>query len=411
MLQGFLKRLIRVGDLTVRLPNGQALTYGDGAGPKISVTITSWSAARAIAADPQAGLGDAYMNGQLLFDQGDIWDLLELGGRNLPDRSDDRRGPSQVAMLAVRRRLQQWNDRATAKSNVAHHYDISNELYRRFLDADMQYSCAYYARPGMTLEEAQAAKKTHIAAKLLLRPGLKVLDIGCGWGGMALELAGRYGVEVLGVTLSEEQLALAQERAKAAGLADRARFQLIDYRDLEGQFDRIVSVGMFEHVGVPNYRAYFGKIRDLLTPDGVALVHTIGRRSPPALTNAWIRKNIFPGGYIPSLSETSAAIEQTGLWITDIEFLRLHYAETLKAWRERFRAEWQAVAQMYDERFCRMWEYYMASSELGFRELGDMNMQIQLTRSVDALPLTRDYMFEAERAGPASAPAHSQAAE
>ena len=410
VLQGFLKRLIRVGDLTVRLPNGQVLTYGDGAGSKISVRITSWSAARAIAADPQAGLGDAYMNGQLLFDQGDIWDLLELGGRNLPDRSDERRGPMQIATLAVRRRLQQWNDRAAAKSNVAHHYDISNDLYRRFLDADMQYSCAYYARPGMTLEEAQAAKKAHIAAKLRLEPGLKVLDIGCGWGGMALELAGRYGVEVLGVTLSEEQLALAQERANAAGLADRARFQLIDYRDLEGQFDRIVSVGMFEHVGVPNYRDYFAKIRDLLAPDGVALVHTIGRRSPPALTNAWIRKNIFPGGYIPSLSETSAAIEQTGLWITDIEFLRLHYAETLKAWRERFRAEWQAVAQMYDERFCRMWEYYMASSELGFRELGDMNMQIQLTRSVDALPLTRDYMFDAERAGPAAA-VRPQAAE
>jgi cyclopropane-fatty-acyl-phospholipid synthase len=207
-------------------------------------------------------------------------------------------------------------------------------------------------------------------------------------------------VEVLGVTLSEEQLALARERARAAGLGDRARFELIDYRDLKGQFDRIVSVGMFEHVGVPNYRAYFGKIRDLLSPDGVALVHTIGRRSPPSSTNVWIRKNIFPGGYIPALSETAAAIEQTGLFITDIEFLRLHYAETLKAWRERFRAEWQAVAQMYDERFCRMWEYYLASSELGFRAMGDMNMQIQLTRRVDALPLTRDYMFDAERAGP-----------
>ena len=410
MLQGFLKRLIRVGALTVTLPDGKALTYGDGSGPEVSVRITAWWAARAIAADPQNGLGDAYMNGQLLFETGDIWELLELSGRNLPDRADQRHGPMQMAMLAARRRLQQWNDRAAARSNVAHHYDISNDLYRRFLDADMQYSCAYYARPDMTLEEAQAAKKAHIAAKLQLSPGLKVLDIGCGWGGMALELAGRYGVEVLGVTLSEEQLALAQERAKAAGLADRARFQLIDYRDLEGQFDRIVSVGMFEHVGVPNYRDYFAKIRDLLAPDGVALVHTIGRRSPPALTNAWIRKNIFPGGYIPSLSETSAAIEQTGLWITDIEFLRLHYAETLKAWRERFRAEWQAVVQMYDERFCRMWEYYMASSELGFRELGDMNMQIQLTRSVDALPLTRDYMFDAERAGPAAA-VRRQAAE
>ena len=404
MLEGFLKRLIQVGALTVRLPNGKPLTYGDGRGPEVSVRIATWSAARAIAVDPQSGLGDAYMNGQLLFDQGDIWDLLELGGRNLHDRSDQRRGPRKIAMLAARRRLQQWNDRAAAKSNVAHHYDISNDLYRRFLDADMQYSCAYYARPGMTLEEAQAAKKTHIAAKLQLEPGLKVLDIGCGWGGMALELAGRYGVEVLGVTLSEEQLSLARERAEAAGLAGRAQFELIDYRDLHGQFDRIVSVGMFEHVGVPNYRAYFGKIRELLTPEGVALVHTIGRRGPPSLTNAWIRKNIFPGGYIPSLSETSAAIEQTGLWITDIEFLRLHYAETLKAWRERFRAEWQAVARMYDERFCRMWEYYLASSELGFRAGGDMNMQIQLTRSVEALPLTRDYMFEAERAGPDLAP-------
>ena len=411
MLQGFLKRLVRVGALTVRLPNGKALNYGDGTGPEVSVHITVWSAARAIAADPQAGLGDAYMNGQLLFEKGDIWDLLELGGRNLSDRSDKHHGPMQMAVLAARQRLQQWNDRTAAKSNVAHHYDISNDLYRRFLDADMQYSCAYYARPGMTLDEAQAAKKAHIAAKLRLEPGLKVLDIGCGWGGMALELAGRYGVEVLGVTLSEEQLGLARERAKAAGLADRARFELIDYRDLKGQFDRIVSVGMFEHVGVPNYRTYFSSIRDLLTPDGVALVHTIGRRSPPSLTNVWIRKNIFPGGYIPSLSETSAAIEQTGLFITDIEFLRLHYAETLKAWRERFRAEWQAVAKMYDERFCRMWEYYLASSELGFRALGDMNMQIQLTRKVDALPLTRDYMFEAERDGPVAARMQSTAAE
>jgi len=411
LLQGFLKRLIRVGALTVTLPDGKALTYGDGSGPEVSLRITAWSAARAIAADPQNGLGDAYMNGQLLFETGDIWALLELSGRNLPDRADERHGPMQMAMLAARRRLQQWNDRATARSNVAHHYDISNDLYRRFLDADMQYSCAYYARPGMTLEQAQAAKKAHIAAKLRLAPGLKVLDIGCGWGGMALELADGYGVEVLGVTLSEEQLALARERAKDAGLADLARFELVDYRDLRGQFDRIVSVGMFEHVGVPNYRAYFGKIRDLLTPDGVALVHTIGRRSPPSLTNAWIRKNIFPGAYIPSLSETSAAIEQTGLWITDVEILRLHYAETLKAWRERFQAEWQAVARMYDERFCRMWEYYLASSELGFRALGDMNMQIQLTRSADALPLTRDYMFEAERAGPAAALIHPQAAE
>jgi cyclopropane-fatty-acyl-phospholipid synthase len=259
----------------------------------------------------------------------------------------------------------------------------------------------------MTLEEAQAAKKTHIAAKLRLEPGLKVLDIGCGWGGMALELAGSYGVEVLGITLSEEQLALARERAKSAGLEDRVRFELIDYRDLRGQFDRIVSVGMFEHVGVPNYRTYFSSIRDLLAQDGVALVHTIGRRSPPSLTNVWIRKNIFPGGYIPSLSETAAAIEQTGLFITDIEFLRLHYAHTLKVWRERFRAEWEAVAAMYDERFCRMWEYYLASSELGFRAMGDMNMQIQLTRTVDALPITRDYMFEAERAGPAAARAEA----
>ncbi len=401
VLEGFLKRLIRVGALSVRLPNGKTLTYGDGAGPQVSVSLTTWSAARAIAAEPQSGLGDAYMNGQLLFEQGDIWELLELAGRNLPDRADSRHGPLQMAMLAARRRLQQWNDRAAARSNVAHHYDISNDLYRRFLDADMQYSCAYYARPGMTLEQAQAAKKAHIAAKLRLEPGLKVLDIGCGWGGMALELAGRYGVEVLGVTLSQEQLALARERADAAGLADRARFELIDYRDLQGRFDRIVSVGMFEHVGTPNYRAYFAGIRDLLTPDGVALVHTIGRRSPPALTNVWVRRNIFPGAYIPSLSETAAAIEQTGLFITDIEVLRLHYAETLKAWRERFRAQWQAVAQMYDERFCRMWEYYLAASELGFRALGDMNMQIQLTRAVDALPLTRDYMFEAERAGPA----------
>ncbi|MEI9963443.1 MAG: cyclopropane-fatty-acyl-phospholipid synthase family protein [Caulobacteraceae bacterium] len=401
MLDAFLQRLIRVGRLTIRMPRGRSKTYGDGTGPEVVVRLTG-RAALAIARDPQFAVGEAYMNGELELEKGDIWDLLEIAGRNQANAEKRRTGVIGKMALAARRRLEQWNDRRASRRNVAHHYDLSNDLYRRFLDADMQYSCAYYARPDMTLEEAQAAKRAHIAAKLRIEPGMKVLDIGCGWGGLGLELAGKHGAEVLGVTLSEEQLVVAKERAKAAGLAETCRFSLTDFRDVTGPFDRIVSVGMFEHVGVPNFPNFFEAVKRLLTDDGIALLHSIGRAGPPNLTNAWIRKYIFPGGYIPALSETLLPIEEAGLWVTDIEILRLHYAETLKAWRQRFLAEREAIKAIYDERFCRMWDFYLACSELGFRYGDNMNFQIQLAKRVDVVPMTRDYMVDAEREGPAA---------
>ena len=402
MLHAFMQGIIKVGRLRVRHPNGRIETYGDGTGPLVGMRISS-AAVRRLVSNPSLGLGESYMDGEIEIDEGDIWSLLDLVGRNRRHRPRRKEtGPLGRAVRDLRRRVQQWNDRERAKANVAHHYDLSYDLYRRFLDADMQYSCAYFARPDMTLDEAQAAKRAHLAAKLKLEPGMKVLDVGCGWGGLGLELAGRHGVHVQGITLSEEQLAVAQRRAQEAGLADRAKFSLMDFRDVKGPFDRIVSVGMFEHVGAPNFEAYFEAVRDLLTPDGVAVIHSIGRTSPPGLTDRWIAKYIFPGGYIPALSETLEAVEKTGMWVTDIEVLRLHYAETLKAWGERFMKERAAIAEIYDERFCRMWEFYLAGAEIAFRYGDHMNFQMQLAKRVDALPMTRDYMVDDERADAAS---------
>jgi cyclopropane-fatty-acyl-phospholipid synthase len=295
------------------------------------------------------------------------------------------------------RRWQQYNPIPRAHRNVAHHYDLSGTLYDLFLDADRQYSCAYFPTPGIPIEAAQANKKRHIASKLLLKPGQKVLDIGSGWGGLALYLARECDVEVTGLTLSSEQLKVAQHRAAAAGLAERVRFELCDYRVHQGSYDRIVSVGMFEHVGVPHYRDFFATVKRLLTPDGVALLHSIGRMDGPYVTNPWMRKYIFPGGYSPALSEVVPVVEQAKVWITDIEILRLHYAETLKAWRQRFNANRERIRALYDERFCRMWEFYLAASEVAFRQQGHIVFQMQLSKSIDAVPLTRDYMFDWER--------------
>jgi cyclopropane-fatty-acyl-phospholipid synthase len=395
MLHPMLSRFVRLGRLTVTEAGRPAQTYGDGTGPEVAVRIgPGWG--RRIALNPDMALGEAYMEGGLVMEAGSLWDLCELIGRNFVDGPPP--GPMKRALNGVRRTLQQWNDRRASRRNVAHHYDLSHELYRRFLDQDLQYSCAYFARPDMTLEEAQLAKKVHIASKLMIEPGMKVLDIGCGWGGMGLELAGRYGADVTGVTLSQEQLAIANQRAKAANLDQRARFSLTDYRDVQGPFERIVSVGMFEHVGAPNFRTYFQQVARLLTDDGVALIHSIGRRTTPGVTQPWIAKYIFPGGYIPALSEMVAAIEEAGLWITDVEILRLHYAETLKAWRERFVAKWDEVAALYDERFCRMWEVYLVLSELSFRYGANMVIQVQLTKRVSSVPIARDYMVDGERA-------------
>jgi cyclopropane-fatty-acyl-phospholipid synthase len=390
-----LSRFVRLGRLTVAVHGRPARTYGDGSGPEIAVRIgKGWSTR--IALNPDMALGEAYMEGGLEMERGSLWDLCELIGRNFVDGPPP--GPVKRALTRARRTLQQWNDRGASRRNVAHHYDLSHELYRRFLDQDMQYSCGYFARPDMSLEEAQLAKKIHIASKLMIEPGMSVLDIGCGWGGMGLELAGRYGAEVTGVTLSQEQLAIANQRAKSANLDHRARFALTDYRDVEGPFDRIVSVGMFEHVGAPNFRTYFQQVSRLLTDDGVALIHSIGRRTGPAVTQPWIAKYIFPGGYIPALSEMTAAIEDAGLWITDIEVKRLHYAETLKHWRQRFLARWDEIAELYDERFCRMWEVYLVLSELSFRYGANMVVQVQLAKRVGVVPIVRDYMVDGERA-------------
>jgi cyclopropane-fatty-acyl-phospholipid synthase len=396
VLDALVRRLIAIGDLTIRFANGVSRTYGDKTGTPVVLRMTA-RGARMIAMGPDPGLGEAYMSGDAVLEQGDIWNLMDIVGRNQAMAEPERRGLLNRAWMGARRRLEQWNDRPAAVKNAAHHYNLSIDLYRRFLDPDLQYTCAYFPHPGMTIDQAQAAKKAHIAAKLRLEPGMRVLDIGCGWGGLALELATRFGVEVLGITLADEQLSVARARAEAAGLADRVRFSLTDFRDAPGQFDRIVSVGMFEAVGVPQFAAYFETIRRLLPDDGLALIHSIGRRTPPGLTSPWTRKYIFPGGYIPSLSETLAAVEEEGLWVTDIEILRLHYAETLKLWRERFTAQRAEIAKIYDERFCRMWEFYLASAELAFRYGAHMNFQLQLARSVHAVPITRDYMLDAER--------------
>ena len=367
-----------------------------GSGPPVSVRITR-RAEWWIACDPHLGLGQAYLDGDLVFDRGGLEDLMVLIGRNLPADDRSHRGILDRLWVALAHRSRQNNDRGHAQRNVAHHYDLGLDLYRRFLDEDLQYSCAYFPRDDLSLEEAQAAKKAHLASKLRLEPGLRVLDIGCGWGGLALSLAHGHDVEVLGITLSTEQLATAKARAEAAGLAHRVRFALADYRELGGRYDRIVSVGMFEHVGQPNYLSFFETLSDRLTEQGIAVVHSIGRRSPPGVTSTFIRKYIFPSGYVPALSEVVAAVEQSGLWITDVEILRLHYAKTLRLWRERFAAERRRIALAYGERFCRMWEFFLTASEFSFRDGGHMNFQLQLARRVDAAPVTRDYMFESER--------------
>ncbi|MBB4001014.1 SAM-dependent methyltransferase [Aurantimonas endophytica] len=399
ILSVFLSHLFKTGNLTITDASGGVTQWGDGTGEKLHIRFNTKAAERAVALHPSLKFGEAYMDGGLDVVSGSIYDVLALIFANA-DRGDAAREPWMRAIARMRllyRRYIQNNTPRRARANVQHHYDLSGALYDLFLDADRQYSCAYFERPGASLEEAQLAKKRHIAAKLNFdRPGLRALDIGCGWGGMGLYLAGQLQAEVTGITLSDEQLAVARKRAEDAGLADRAKFRIEDYRDVKGQFDRIVSVGMFEHVGVDFYEAYFSRCAELLEADGVMLLHTIGRFEEPTNTNSFIAKYIFPGGYIPSLSQMTAAIERAGLIVTDVEVLRLHYAETLRHWRERFAARRDEAKALYDERFCRMWEFYLAASEGSFRWQDLVVFQVQLTKSRDALPLTRDYMFEAE---------------
>jgi len=391
-----LGKLVRKGHLEVETADGAAHSFGDGLGPLLGVRLADRAAERELLLNPTLALGELYMDGRLIVTRGSLYDVLELGARNLAEVEDL---PWVTALEKARvafRSLHQRNDRVRAKDNVARHYDHDAHLYQMFLDSDRQYSCAYFERPGQSLDEAQQAKKRHIVAKLLVHDGASVLDIGCGFGGMAIYLAGVAGAKVTGVTLSEKQFAVASERARRSEFAERLDFRLQDYRDVGESFDRIVSVGMFEHVGAPNYDEFFGAVRRRLKDDGVMLLHSIGRNSVPGATNPWIRKYIFPGGYIPSLSEVLPATERAGLFVTDIEILRLHYADTLRAWRERFMANWSEAARVYGERFCRMWEFYLAGSETSFRVDGHMVFQIQLAKRQDAVPLTRDYILERE---------------
>ncbi|MCU4158876.1 cyclopropane-fatty-acyl-phospholipid synthase family protein [Acidiphilium sp. AL] len=400
MLDKLLKRLVVQGEFDVIWPDGTASHYAGAPGPSATIAIRDPAIIRRLALEPGMAFGECYMDETLTPVDCSIYDVLHVLLASV--ELVEKRIPMlrlQAAVHRMARPLVQMNTARKARRNVAHHYDLNGRLYSLFLDRDRQYSCGYFPRGDETLDEAQAAKKRHIAAKLLLdRPDLTVLDIGCGWGGMALTLARDYGARVTGITLSAEQLTEARARAQAEGLADRVRFELLDYRAMDQQFDRIVSVGMFEHVGLPNYPAFFETIKRCLKPDGVTLLHAIGRFDGPAATSTWLAKYIFPGGYSPALSEVFAPLERSGLRSTDIEILRLHYAKTLAHWRKRFAANRDTIASLYDERFCRMFEFYLAGSELAFRVQDHMVFQIQLARKQDAAPLTRDYMIDAERA-------------
>ncbi|HWW55945.1 MAG TPA: cyclopropane-fatty-acyl-phospholipid synthase family protein [Sphingopyxis sp.] len=405
ILRPFLSRVIHQGRLTVVAPDGAREEFGEPQPgfPEVTIRFTSRQGMRRIILDPRLGAAEAFMDGEMELVEGDIMDLVGLIRMNTPwDRGATLKDRTWLGRRAdwLKTRIGSINRQRQSRANVKHHYDIGNDLYRLFLDQDMQYSCAYWPRPGMTLEEAQVAKKAHIAAKLALAPGQRILDIGCGWGGMAITLAKLERVEVLGITLSDEQLALARQRAEAEGVADRVKFELVDYRDLAerepGRFDRIVSVGMFEHVGAANFETFFRAAANLMTADGVMLLHTIGRFGKPGSTDAFTRKYIFPGGYIPALSETLAASEKSRLIATDTETLRLHYALTLRQWYARTLAHEAEIVGMMGDRFFRMWTFYLAGATSAFESGGMGNYQIQFARSRHALPLTRDYIGETE---------------
>ena len=396
LLEKLMQRFVKVGTLTILDVEGKPHVFKGEAGPEVTIRLRDRKLYRSLFLHPELKAGEAYMDGTLTIEKGTIRDFLTLSVMNARNL---RKHPLQKLLnsaLKRMRKLHQRNTTKAARAHVHHHYDLSNELYKLFLDKDMHYSCAYFSKPGDTLETAQQNKLRHIAAKLDLKPGQRVLDIGSGWGGMALYLAAVADIEVLGVTLSTEQLALATQRAKERGLENRVKFKLLDYRDVKGTFDRIVSVGMFEHVGVVHYNEFFSHVRDLLKPDGVALLHSIGRKGGPSATGSWISKYIFPGGYSPALSEVFPAVERAGFWATDVEILRLHYAKTLRAWEENFQSNREQITRLMDERFCRMWEFYLIVSELSFVYGKHMVFQIQLTKERDTLPHTRDYMAKVE---------------
>jgi cyclopropane-fatty-acyl-phospholipid synthase len=397
-VRGIFSSIVKSGSLAIAIGDDPPFRVGDGSGEPIRIRFKNRRTLARSLINPELRFGEAFMNGGFMIERGDIASLLDLFLRQTSPSA-----PTPTAWIFDKsrylfRRLAQFNPRGRARRNVHHHYDLDGRLYSLFLDADKQYSCAYFETPDQSLDDAQLAKKRHLAAKLLFdKPGLSTLDIGCGWGGLGLYLAEIAGAKVTGVTLSEEQYAIANQRAAEKRLGDQVEFRLQDYRDVPETFDRIVSVGMFEHVGVDHYSTFFKKVASLLKPDGVAVLHSISRSDPPTNTSSWIAKYIFPGGYIPSLSEVIPAIERTNLVVTDVEILRLHYAETLKAWRTRFLAHREEVLALYDERFCKMWEFYLASSEMAFRHRHLMVFHIQMAHRQEAVPLTRGYIDDAER--------------
>jgi len=403
LLDRLFKKMIRDGELTVIDSRGRTHVYGapNPAKPAVAVRLTDAATARAIAINPALGAGEAFMDGRLIIEKGDIRQLVDLVTWNLRWQRDN---PVRFALwrqASIAAKIDQINFARRSKRNVAHHYDLDDRLYDLFLDPHRQYSCAYFndpdLGPDMSLDAAQEAKLAHIAAKLDLKPHHKVLDIGCGWGGMARFLHKVSGAEVTGVTLSEEQLKYARAEATRQGIANKVHFELIDYRSVTGQFDRIVSVGMFEHVGLPHFGEYFSTVERLLKPDGVALIHSIARADGPGATDPWTAKYIFPGGYSPALSQIVPAVEKAWLWITDIEVLRLHYAHTIRHWYDRCEAKQAEIEALYDARFYRMWMFYLAAAMSAFNNDGHMNVQIQLAKRRDTLPLRRDYIGETEK--------------
>jgi len=394
LLEFCFRQFVRRGTLKVTLANGRRLAFGDGTGQAVAIRLTTPAAQRHLLLDPELAFGEVYTDGTLVVEEGTIADILAVV-LDQPEMAPRWAKPQWLLRYIVRN-VQQFNPRGRSRSNVESHYDLDGRLYSLFLDSDRQYSCAYFESPDSSLDDAQLAKKRHLAAKLLIERGQRVLDIGSGWGGLALYLAETAGTDVTGVTLSHEQFEVSKARAHEHACANAPTFLLQDYRDVPGPFDRIVSVGMFEHVGVDHYGTFFRRCAELLSDDGVMVLHSIGRSEGPGITNPWIARYIFPGGYIPALSEVLPHIERAGLLVCDIEILRLHYAETLKAWRQRFMARREEAAALYDERFVRLWEFYLAASEMSFRKQNLMNFQIQITKRQGIIPITRDYIARQE---------------
>ena len=388
-----LKKFIVTGRLIIRFANGNVQEFGEETSNPVVVSLVTNNLPRKLTINPELTLGEEYSHGNLTIENDDLFGFLKILASNATAQQNHWLTKLVKLRQNAFRNFIQRNKLLTAKSNVAHHYDLSPKLYEMFLDRDKNYSCAYFQSDEDTLEEAQQNKKKHIAKKLMLKPNMRVLDIGCGWGGMSLYLAREYDVNVLGITLSKEQKMVCERRAEEEGLSQKVEFKLMDYREDVGKFDRVVSIGMFEHVGAPNYNRYFKEIVQKLSDNGIALIHTIGRSAPPGGTNPWINKYIFPGGYIPAMSEVLESLEKHKLYVTDIEVLRVHYAKTLKHWHENFKKNENKIRELYDDKFCRMWRYYLIASEISFRYYQYVVFQFQISKQLESLPLTRKYLY------------------